>query len=149
MTEEKTNLFDDLSELLNLLPKDLKKMTIDKVSDCFVVKNTGDTVYLNFNELNDFLKTHNVREINFIRRFTLDSSYKGLFRNVERINGDVKCIGDMSKMFKKCKRLVSLNGRWSTRGVTNMKRMFEAATSFNQPLNFNTKRVTNMSGMFH
>jgi hypothetical protein len=148
MNEEKTHLFDDLSKLIKRLPKDIKKMTIDKITDCFVVTNTGGTVYLNFNELNDFLKTHNVREINFMRLFTLDSSYTGLFTNVVRINGDVKCIGDMSYMFSGCKKLVGLNGLWSTRKVTNMKRMFEAATSFNQPLNFNTKRVSNMSGMF-
>jgi len=32
--------------------------------------------------------------------------------------------------------------------VKNMKRMFWYATSFNQPINFNTEKVTNMEDMF-
>ena len=38
--------------------------------------------------------------------------------------------------------------QWNTENVTNMSSMFEGATSFNQPLVWNTENVTNMSEMF-
>ena len=36
-----------------------------------------------------------------------------------------------------------------TKRVTDMSQMFDGCTSFDQPLNFDTKSVTNMMGMFY
>ena len=37
---------------------------------------------------------------------------------------------------------------WDTKSVRDMSNMFYQATSFNQPLSFNTEQVTTMSQMF-
>ena len=54
---------------------------------------------------------------------------------------------DMSDMFHNA---TSFNQPldFDTRNVTNMRYMFAGATSFNQPLDFDTRNATNMHGMF-
>ena len=39
--------------------------------------------------------------------------------------------------------------QWNTKEVTNMNRMFDGASSFNQLITMDTSQVTNMSFMFH
>ena len=59
---------------------------------------------------------------------------------------------DMSHMFDKCKRLLSLPdiSSWNTNNVTNMSYMFDNCYSFQLPdiSSWNTNNVTNMSHMF-
>jgi len=58
---------------------------------------------------------------------------------------------DLSWMFRACTSLnmISNINSWGVSTITNMTRMFELASQFNQPIgNWNTSSVTNMAHMF-
>ncbi len=60
-------------------------------------------------------------------------------------------VADMSGMFRGCSNLNSAStiGSWNTGAVTNMSRVFQDASAFNQNIgSWNTGAVTNMSFMF-
>lgn len=56
---------------------------------------------------------------------------------------DYSSIRDMSRLLKGCNKLKTIP-ILDTCKVTTMSYMFNGATSFNQPLNFDTSNVTNM-----
>ena len=78
---------------------------------------------------------------------------KSMFSKAAAFDGDVSTwdvskVTDMSYMFASS----AFDGNvstWDVSSVTNMERMFNAAGSFNRPLNgWNVSSVTNMAGMF-
>ncbi len=95
-----------------------------------------------------------------------DMSY--LFKHIQKIsdnpitlNWDTSNVANMAKMFFDCEQDFILNFQrqavgnecltalCDTRRVTNMSGMFYQATNFNQPLNFDTSNVTDMTLMFY
>jgi hypothetical protein len=76
-----------------------------------------------------------------------------MFRGASKFNSylffeNTSFLIDMSYMFENATSFDKpLN--FNTIKVTNMSHMFENATSFDKPLNFDTERVYNMSYMFY
>ena len=164
---------------LSQLPPEMLNIITDFIPDCEITIG-GETEGVNYNELLSKLKktTDFVNELKLFRPLPLTRGYcDGAFRNVCKIVGEVVCKDpNMSCLFKNCKWLEEINGKWDTSLVTSMVGMFEEATefkllttslwdtsnvtdmsfmfseatSFNQclPL-WDTKSVTDMSGMFH
>jgi len=63
---------------------------------------------------------------------------------------DVSSVTDMSRMFEEASSFNQPLKNWDVSNVTNMAGMFSGASSFNQPLNnWGVSNVTNMSYMFH
>ena len=61
---------------------------------------------------------------------------------------DVSAITDMSGLFKDSKDFNADVSSWDTSSVTTMNEMFRSASAFNQPLSFDTSKVTDMGYMF-
>ncbi|MBX2929637.1 MAG: BspA family leucine-rich repeat surface protein [Saprospiraceae bacterium] len=79
-----------------------------------------------------------------------------MFRGCSSLNGpanigdwDTGNVTNMSRIFNDATAFNQPIGDWNTGSVTNMSRMFESATAFDQPIgDWNTGNVTNMSDMF-
>ena len=61
---------------------------------------------------------------------------------------DVSAISNMGALFYNLPNFNADISSWDTSSVTEMTFMFGAARTFNQPLSFDTSRVTAMAGMF-
>lgn len=61
---------------------------------------------------------------------------------------DVSAISNMGAIFYNLSNFNADISSWDTSSVTHMSAMFLAARAFNQPLSFDTSRVTAMAGMF-
>ena len=61
---------------------------------------------------------------------------------------DVSAISNMVGLFYNLSNFNADISSWNTSGVKDMAGMFAAARAFNQPLSFDTSRVTSMEGMF-
>ena len=72
------------------------------------------------------------------------------FKNLEYVNiKDTSNITDMRFMFQDATSFNQPIGNWDTSNVTDMRGMFSSAKSFNQPIgNWDTSKVTNMYSMF-
>ena len=65
-------------------------------------------------------------------------------------NWDVSNVTDMYKMFEEATSFNQPLNKWNVSNVKNMHGMFANASSFNQPLNsWNVSNVTNMRYMFY
>jgi len=150
----KTLNLNDEPNLNDELPPELTNIIQKYVGDGEIITD-DETIPFLFEYLPNYLKQININnslksfDINLFTELNITSDYKGLFKKVKSINGDIKLLGDMSNMFYGCKLLVKLGDRCDTKQVTNMSGMFRQATIFNQPLNWNTENVTDMSDMFN
>lgn len=168
------SLSDLETELSLINPVEIVTIVQEYISDCFVITWDKKEYEFNYTELKDALLHLNIHTINCIRLFTIDASYQDHFKTIVQINGAVKCVGnmermfneaeslvqlngswdtgqvtDMSFMFNNCRKLVDINsGTWDTSNVTNMKGMFYNSLCFNQPLPWNTSNVTSMKYLF-
>ena len=85
------------------------------------------------------------------------TNMNGAFEQCENLNISANDVPNLSQcsnlgwMFRACSSLTgpaNINS-WDVSTITNMERMFELTSQFNQPLgNWNTANVTNMSNMF-
>jgi len=151
--KSKTNSFNEI-DLYNELPNVLRNMVKNFVGDGEIITEKGkipfslDSFMTELIKVNDDENIESI-DINIITELTITSDYKGLFRKVKKINGNIKLIGDMTDIFAHCKLLLKVGDNCNTCKVTNMEGMFYGATSFNQPLKWKTKNVIDMSYMFH
>ena len=73
------------------------------------------------------------------------------FKNLEYVNiEDTSKVTDMRRMFEGAKSFNQPIGSWDTSKVTDMSDMFSEAKAFNQSIgNWDTSKVTDMAGMFY
>ena len=121
------------------------------ISGTYSIYINGTLKGFDFNNSGDLLKITNIS--NWGNRFEINSNsmFEGC-SNLDITATDVPIIStiDLSNTFKGCTALNSSNlDNWDIRGVTNLSRMFEGASAFNQSLNsWNVSCVTNMTSMF-
>ena len=140
--------------LMKHLLFDIVSIVENYIGDCdIIIYNLSISInYIDLiKKLKEINKDATINEISIFcyKTFNIIEEHEGLFIKVVEINGPVKCIGNMSDMFKDCEKIVKLGDICDTSDVTNMSYMFYGATNFNQKLNWNTTNVTNMSYMFY
>ena len=150
---KKVSIKNDI--LMEFLLYDIAFMVEEYISDCDIIINNLSVepikyidLIIKLKEINDD-NTINEISINCIELFNLNEDYFGLFTKVAKINGNVKCIGNMSKMFMNCEKFIKLGDNCDTTYVTDMSYMFCNANNFNQLLNWDTSNVNNMEYMFY
>jgi surface protein len=80
---------------------------------------------------------------------TAFSSTRNPYAGISITSWDTSSVTNMSRMFQGNSVFNQNIGNWNTRNVTDMSSMFERNSAFNQDIgNWNTSNVTNMSSMF-
>ncbi len=118
-----------------------------------ILPGSGSFHRINFYNSGDPLKLLNIEQWGAIPWSSMERAYYGCSNlNVTATDiPNLNAVTNMSWMFANCSILNGPEniGNWNTAKVTNMSGMFSQAQSFNQPIsNWNTSKVTDMIFLF-
>ena len=123
MTTLNNDIFPDIHPIF-------KQIIINYLPLCRVYTWDDPSKYLDCHTVEELEKINNVKVIKLYPGKTLDirSGFRNVGKKIKEIIGDdVKCIGDMTKMFLGNTHLTCDMSGWDVSSVTNMSYMFSSA----------------------
>ena len=117
----------------------------------YVITISGRFPHIYFNNGGDKDKIRTIRQWGNTAWSSMANSFYGC-ANLTIATGagqpNLSAVTDMSRMFQDATSFNQPIGNWKVGGVTNMRFMFQGATVFNQPLGWDVSSVTDMRRMF-